>query len=177
MASENSIYRKIQIVLDIAVSAKVASIGDLQAEIRDRRPPNFITKKYDSQRDIPVTDVSDRSIRRTVGFCYLLGLLSSDGSLTEAGRQAVRRTLFNGIVAGQVRSYLIKGGINLFELNKIILNNLQCNPPVLPTCRELWGATTSQIHYPVFLRMMTLLAQCGAAHSSQKKIYLHITPD
>ena len=174
MPGENSLYRKIQIVLDVAVSIEVSSLNNLKEEIKSRRPPNFLTKKYDHKINTFVTDVSERSIRRTTNFCYRLGLVEADGGLTEIGRKALHKKHFEGIVSAQIRSFLKRAGVNLLELNQIIQNHLKADPPVLPTCKEIWVATGNQISYPTFSRLLTLLAQCGGAHSSQRKIYLHI---
>jgi hypothetical protein len=100
--------------------------------------------------------------------------VGADGGLTEIGRKALHKKQFDGLVAGQIRSFLKKAGVNLMELNQIIQNHLKADPPVLPTCKEIWVATANQVSYPTFSRMLTLLAQCGGAHSSQKKIYLNI---
>jgi len=175
--AENSLYRKIQVLLEVAISVKVSSLKDLQKEVKSRRPPNFLTKKYDIKIDSFVTDVSERSIMRTTNFCFRLGLVGADGSLTEIGRKALNKKQFNGIVAHQIRTFLTKQKFNLSDLNKIIHRYLKADPPLLPTSKEIWIATGNQIGYPTFSRMLTLLAQCGGAHSSQKKIYLQILPD
>jgi hypothetical protein len=120
LPGENSFYRKIQVVLDVAVSVDVSSLTDLQEEIKSRRPPNFLTKKFDPKIDDFVPDVSERSIRRTANFCYRLGLVGADGGLTEIGRKALHKKQFDGLVAGQIRSFLKKAGVNLMELNQIM---------------------------------------------------------
>jgi len=158
----------------VAVSVDVATLQDLREEIKARRPPNFLTRKYDRKKDALIADISDRSIRRTVNTCYRLGLLGFDGALTETGRKALQKKHFEGIVATQIRSFLKRAGVNLMELNQIIQNHLKANPVVLPTCKEIWVTVGNQVSYPTFSRLLTLLAQCGGAHSSQKKIYLNI---
>jgi hypothetical protein len=174
MPSESSVYRKIQVVLDIAKSVKVKTTGDLRNEVEGLKPSNFLTRQFDKNRDSFVTDVSDQSVRRIVSFCHLLHLIRDDGSLTEEGRQALRKTQFDKVVAVQVRTFLQREGISLSKINEMISKDLHSNPPVLPTCKELWVTIGNNTKYSVFSRMLTLLAQCGGAKSSQKKIYLHV---
>ena len=176
MPSELSFYRKIQVVLDLAKSVKPNSIDELHEEIKAQGYTNFLTRKYDSERDDFIQFVSDRSIRRTIAFCRTLGLIEPDGSLSKQGRQAVDRTKFDKTAANQIRALLQGSEIDLADLNEIILNKLQSNPPVLPTCKELWAEIETEMSYSRFSRLMTMLVHCGGARSSQAKIYLHIEP-
>ena len=172
MPSQSSIYRKIQVVLDLAKSVKVHTLAELQAEVKGQRPPNFLSRRYDDSKDAFVLDVSDKSIRRTVAFCQLLGLLNQQGSLTKEGRQALRPSEFDTVIAVQIRSYLRREDVDLSSLNSIILEGLQNDTPVIPTCRYLWENSGQRMNYGVFSRILTLLAQCGGAQSSQKRMYL-----
>ena len=174
MPSEKSVYRKIQVVLDTAKSVQVNTLEDLRAEIRARKQPNFLTRQFDREQDTFVPDISDRSIRRTLVVCLLLELIGPDGRLTKEGRQALRILRFDDVVANQIRSFLRREGIIFSNLNKVIIEDLHSNPPVLPTSRELWEAVDADISYSNFSRMLILLAQCGGAKSSQRKIYLRI---
>ncbi len=174
MPSEYSLYRKIQVVLDVAKSVKVDSIDQLGAEIKGRRLPNFLSRRYDREKDVFVTDISDKSIRRAVTLCAVLGLVGHDGTLLAKGRQALQRIRYDRVVAGQVRAFLKGKGVNIHELNRVILESLQSSPPVLPTSKELWTITGSPMSRGMFSKMLTLLAHCGGAKSSQKKIYLHV---
>lgn len=176
MPSELSLYRKIQIVLDVAKSIKSSSLDELRDEIKAQGPTNFLARKYDREKDDFIQLISERSIRRTVTFCLTLGLIEDDGSLSQQGRQAVNKTRFDKIVADQIRALLQRNKIDLGEINRIILDKLQSNPPVLPTCKELWSRIESEMSYSLFSRLMTMLVHCGGAHSSQSKIYLHIVP-
>jgi len=173
MPSENSVYRKMQVVLDIAKSVTVNTLEELRREIKGRKRPNFETDQYDQAQDKFVPRQSDRVIRRTVGLCHVLNLIGSDGHLTKEGRQSLIR--FDNVVANQIRSFLHREGIIFSDLNKVILEDLHSNPPVLPTSRELWETVDADISYSNFSRMLTLLVQCGGAKSSQRKIYLHIS--
>ncbi len=175
MPSENSVYRKMQVVLEIAKSVTVNTLEQLRREIRGSKRPNFETDQYDQAQDTFVPRQSDRVIQRTVGLCFTLELIGSDGRLTKEGRQSLVRARFDNVVASQIRSFLRREGISFSDLNKVILEDLHSNPPVLPTSRELWEAVDADISYSNFSRMLTLLAQCGGAKSSQRKIYLHIS--
>jgi hypothetical protein len=170
------VYRKIQVVLDTAKSVKVSTLEELHSEILSRKQPNFLTRRYDRERDTFATDISNRVIRRTLSTCVVLGLIGPDGRLTKEGRQALRSVRFDSVVANQVRSFLRREGIIFSDINKVILEDLHSNPPVLPTSRELWETVDADISYSNFSRMLTLLVQCGGAESSQRKIYLHISP-
>ena len=162
--------------LDVAKSVKVSSIEGLRSEISALGTPTFMTWRYNRKRDEFAEETSDEVIRRTVNLCLLLDLLSSDGCLTNQGRQALRRARFDQVVAGQVRALLRGQGVELGTLNDIILKSLHSKPPVLPTCKGIWTATGSSMKYGAFSRMLTLLAYCGGAESSQKKIYLRVDP-
>lgn len=175
MPSENSVYRKIQVVLDIAKSVTVNTLEELRREIKGRKRPNFETDQYDQAHDIFAPRQSDRVIRRTVTLCHVLELIGSDGHLTKEGRQALMKARFDNVVANQIHLFLRREGISFSDLNKVILEDLHSNPPVLPTSRELWETVDADISYSNFSRMLTLLVQCGGAMSSQRKIYLHIS--
>ncbi len=174
MPSENSVYRKIQVVLDVAKSVRVNTLEELRREIRGRKYPNFETLQYDQAQDDSVRRQSDRVIQRTVGICCALSIIGAEGRLTKEGRQALMKARFDNTIASQIRSFLKREGVRLSNLNSIIFEDLQSSPPILPTSRELWTASGSEISCSVFSRMLTLLAQCGGAQSSQKKIYLHV---
>ena len=172
MASDRSLYRKIEVVLDLAKSVSVASVHELRSEILGRKPSLFFSRQYNSATDRFDEDISERVIRKTLSVCRLLGLLDDDGSLTAAGREALRKTRFDAVVAGAVRRFLREREIHLAKLNELIRKRLQTNPPVLPTSVELWQATGMTMARGTFARMLTLLAHCGAADSTQKRIYL-----
>jgi len=174
MPSENSVYRKIQVIIDVAKSVRVNTLKELHMEIKGRKYSNFETWQYDQATDDRVRRQSDRVIRRTMDLCYTLDIIGDDGRLTKEGRQALTKARFDNTIASQIRSFLKREGIRLSNLNSIILEGLQSSPPILPTSRELWTASSSEISCSVFSRMLTLLAQCGGAESSQRKIYLHI---
>lgn len=177
MPSEFSVYRKIQLVLDVANSVEVDTIAELRDEIEGLKPDNFLTRHYDPDRDKFVAGISERSIRHTVDFCQRLHLIDESGGLTKAGRQALNKTQFEKVVATQIRAFLKREGFSFDAFNKIITKNLRRDPPILTTCKELWEEIGDDTSYSVFSRMLSLLAQCGGAQSSQKKIYLHIGED
>jgi hypothetical protein len=174
MATESSLYRKIQVVLDAAKSQKVHSIDELSREIGGLKPDNFLARFYDEDTDTFITGISEESIRRTVNLCHRLSLLRVDGTRTAEGVEASRKTQFDKVMAQQVRLFLKEAGVSLRDLNKVIAKSLRSDPLILTTCRTLWESTDGKVPYSTFSRMMTLLTQCGGAESSQKKVYLHI---
>jgi NTP pyrophosphatase (non-canonical NTP hydrolase) len=174
MPGESSLYRKIQVVLEVAKSVRVETAAELRDEVGGVKPDNFLTRQYDHNKDAFVAKISETSIRRAVDFCQRLGLIEETGELTDAGRQALRKTQFDRVIASQARDYLHHAGISLAKINRTISSNLRSDPPVLSTSRELWLASGSKVNYSIFSRMLTLLSECGGAHSSQKKIYLHV---
>jgi len=175
MPSEFSLYRKIQVILDIAKASDIASWNELSGEIISERPPNFLTKQYDKRRDAMLPDISTRSVTRAVNACRALQLIYDSGSLTDAGRRALRSSLFNRVISEQVHRYLEQFGIRVANLNNIIEKSLRSDPLVMPTSAELWQRSGSRISLLRFSQMLTLLVQCGSADSSQRKIYLHFT--
>lgn len=174
MPSERSVYSKIQVVLDVAKSVKLETMTQLIEAVRGLKADNFLTRHYDTDEDSYVIGISERSIQRTIDLCRKLTLIGDDGRLTEAGRQASRKTQFDNAVASQIRAYFDREHISLSDVNRFIMKNLHANPPVLSTTREIWNEKGKDTHYSTFARMLSLLAQCGGANTSQKKIYLHI---
>ena len=174
MPGESSLYRKIQVVLDLAKAVKVNSLVEFHLQIRDSGMQNFLSRRYDKKTDTFVIDISEKSIRHTVKLCSLLGLLTEDGSLSPTGRHALQAARYDQVIAVRIRQCLKREGVALQDLNDTIMRYLQGSPTVLPTCKQLWLAAGNSMSYSVFSKMLTLLAQCGGAQSSQKKIYLRI---
>ena len=177
MVSDRSLYRKIGVVLDIAKSASVASMDELRSEIQGRKPSLFFSRHYNRIKDKFDEDISERVIRKTLNTCRILGLLSEDGTLTAAGREASRKTRFDSVIAVLVRKFLREKEIKFDKLNDAIKRRLQANPPVLPTSEELWNSVGTAMSKGLFARMLTLLAHCGAAHSAQRRVYLRFEMD
>jgi hypothetical protein len=46
------------------------------------------------------------------------------------------------------------------------------DPVIMPTAVELWEHASGDIPLLLFSQLLTLLAQCGGAESSQRKVYL-----
>lgn len=174
MPSERSLYRKIQVVLDIVKAWDVSDVDDLTDEISARRLPVFFSRTYNQETDTFVQDVSRKVIIRTIGLCQLLELISERGGLTRLGREALRSTRFDAIIAGQARKVLRGGGVDFVRMNLAIRRRLQGDPPTLPTCATLWDDLKPEIRYVIFSRMMSLLVQAGGAWSSQRKIFLRV---
>jgi hypothetical protein len=172
MPSDRSLYRKIEVALDIAKSVSVASMDELQSEIHGRKPSLFFSLQYNRTKDEFSEHISDRVIHKTLNMCRLLGLLADNGTLTPAGREALRKPRFPTVIAQMVRQFLRARDINFSKLNELIRKHLQATPPVLPTSEELWKASGTTISKGTFARMLTLLANCGAAQSAQRRIYL-----
>jgi len=177
MANDLSLYRKMQVVLEIAKSQKVNSLDELILEIKGLQPDNFLTRSYDEKTDSYLTGISYKSIRKTVYLCQQLSLLNHSGKRTDEGVEASRKTQFDRIVARQVRSFLKTAGISLRDLNKTIMKSLRTDPPILSTSKTLWLGTDGQVSYSTFSKMLTLLTQCGGAESSQKKVFIQFKSD
>jgi len=177
MTSDRSLYHKIKVVLDVAKSVSVSSIVELRAEIHGQKPSLFFSKRYNPVTDHFDEDISEQIIRKTLNVCRLLGLLGEDGRLTSSGHEALRKTRFDAVISELVHKLFAERNINLHKLNEIIRKNLQADPPILPTSKELWQVTGTSMSKGTFARMLTLLTHCGAAHSSQKRIYLRFVVD
>ena len=173
MASERSLYRKIQIVLDVTKSVSASNLDELREKISGQELPVFVSEQYDEEEDRFVPRVSARIIRKTIGSCRLLGLIGEDGRLTPLGREASRRRQFDAVLSQQIRAFLGNRDVSFKALNDLIHKRLQANPPLLPTSEELWHAIKTEIPRGTFTRMLTLLAHCGGAESAQRRIYLH----
>lgn len=172
MASQFSTYSKIQAVIDIAKAVSVDSIGALQKEVASQAPPNFLVRKYDRERDTFRPAISERAVRKAVRLCLLLGLIDEHGSLSKGGRDALRSSKFDDVVAASVRAYLRSNGVEFAKLNTMIVEQLHRTPPNLTTSEALWNLSKPSLAYPVFATLLSLLSQCGRADSSQSKIYL-----
>jgi hypothetical protein len=177
MPSEYSLYRKIQVALDIAKSVQISAWSQLKEKIASEAPPNFMTTQYDVKRDAMVQQLSERSIRRTVNICRALHLIDDSGDLTSTGRKSLRHASFNKILAEAVREFLEGRNVNISNLNEIIQKSLRARPVVMPTAIQLWEASRTEMPLLLFSQMLTLLSQCGGADSSQRKIYLEFTRD
>jgi len=161
-----------QTVIEGAKSVKVSSIQELCQEIKDRAPTMFNTSRYDPEQDTFVADISMRAIKRAVGFCQVLDLLTDEGTLTVIGREATRKSRFNAVIGDQVRLMLGRNGLKLAAINSVIRNKLHADPPVLPTSGVLWDELQPSMSLGTFSKMLTLLIHCDCGQSSQKKIYL-----
>lgn len=172
MPSQFSTYAKIQAVIDVAKSVSVDSLGSLQQEIVAQALPNFLVRRYDSERDTMGTAISERAVRKAARLCFLLGLLDEKGRLSKQGRDALRSTKFDQVVAECTRSYLQSRGVEFGRLNKLIAEELHRTPPRMTTSEHLWTLSQLEVPYPLFATLVSLLSQCGEADSSQTKIYL-----
>jgi len=174
MASEKSLHRKIQLILENAASSSADNISELAAEIEGKKLPNFNTLQYDKKKDEFLWRQSGRVIRRAVRMCVRLGLLDDRGQLTKNGRLACRKTQFDSALAESIRGILVRDGVAMQSLNNAIAEGLKSDPPILPTAKALWEALGSEMRAGDFSRLLTLLSHCGAAESSQAKVYLRI---
>jgi hypothetical protein len=175
MASLNSVYSKIQVVLDTAKGAETSSWKELQTKIKTLRSPGFMTRQYDKEHDSIVYDVSVRGINRALKLCIKLRLIAENGSLTEAGRRAVRHSLFEKVLSEQIHSYLENNGIKVSVLNNILAKSLHSDPMIMPTSAELWQRVNSKLPLLAFSQLLTLYAQCGHAETFQKKLFLRFS--
>lgn len=175
MASERSLYRKIQLVLDVAKSVNVESMHGLTTEIESRELPSFNTLQYDRESDTFVPQQSVKTIRRVLQLCRRLDLLTDNGHLSTQGRVTLRRAKFDAALTLQVHQVLQQHGVDLNEVNAVIRAKLKADPPILPTAAELWDAIgPEELGQAEFSRLLTLLVNCGAASSSQRRIFLRI---
>ena len=177
MPSERSLFRKIQEVLETVKAEDVDSVDELRDKLAKRHDKMFKTRQYNPEKDTISLRPSVRVIRNTVRMCYLIGLISNEGRLTDAGRQALDRTRFESVIRYQVRGFLKAQGVGLAQMNRAIAESLQARPVVLPTSAALWQAAGSQVPKGIFTRLLTLLSHAGGAESTQRKIYLHIAAE
>jgi len=173
MPGERSLYRKIQVVLEIAKSAQVKTVEELRALIRLRRPSIFYSRRYDQAKDTFVDDISDRVIARAVSVGETLGLLSEHGSLTSDGRDALRKTQYEKVISRLVRAFLARSGVDLRQLNSVVRQSLRADPPILPTGEELWTRSGTELSYSKFSMLLLLLVHSNEASCSQRKVFLH----
>lgn len=176
MPSEKSLYHKVQLILQHAASSEAANLDQLSSEIQARRLPNFNTLQYDEKRDTFLWRQSARVVKRTVGFCRRLDLIDDNAHLTRDGRQALRKTLFDTVLSRKIRDILDRA-VGIDKVNQVIQECLHRNPPELPTANRLRSALAPDMVGAEFARLLTLLSHCGAAESSQAKLYLRIAPD
>lgn len=174
MASEKSLYRKIQETLETCKAVHVSSLQELREAIESRQHHVFQTLQYDANKDAYKPGISSRVIRQTVQMCLLLGLIERDGTLTAAGRDALRKNRFDDVIGIAILAFLKEQGVKTPTLNQTIAKGLESRPPVLPTAAELWRAVDNKVPRGRFTRLLTLLSHCGHARASQKKVYLQI---
>jgi hypothetical protein len=177
MPTERSLYRKIQEILDTAKAEHVESLEDLRGKLDKRQDQMFKTYQYDPEKDAMRLLPSPRVIRNAVRICCLIGMISNEGHLTDAGRQALQRKRFASVIASQVRQFLRQHGLDLAQMNRAISDGLEARPMILPTSIALWEATGSKLPKGIFTRLLTLLGHAGGAESVQRKIYLHIATE
>jgi hypothetical protein len=175
MPSERSLYRKIQLALDVAKSVTIDSLKELATEIESGELPSFNTLQYDRERDEFIPRQSTTSIRRVLRLCLRLNLLDDDGRLTANGRSALRKAKFDSVLSSQVVRDLEQNGVNLGKINALIRSKLKADPPILPTAAELWESIQPELTPSDFSGLLTLLVNCGAAESSQRRIFLRIS--
>lgn len=177
MPTERSLYRKIQEVLETAKAAHIESLEDLRDRLEKRQDKMFKTQQYNPEKDAMRLLPSHRVIRGTVRICCLIDVISTEGRLTDAGRQALQRKCFGSVIVSQVRHFLKQQGLDLTQMNRAISECLQARPVVLPTSTALWQATGSKVPKGVFTKLLTLLGHAGGAQTAQRKIYVHIATE
>ena len=84
------------------------------------------------------------------------------------------RGRLEAVIAERIRLALKDGEVDLGKVNKAIRQLLRSDPPNLPTASELWSECGGQLSQADFSFLLGLLAQCGGAVTSRKKIYLSI---
>lgn len=174
MPSERSLYRKIQVILEVARTARVATVKELRVQVADQNISTFFSRQYDGEKDEFVWRMSTRAVQGAVSLCVSLTLIDLSGHLTDSGRDALRRTRFDEVIAVRVRAFLKAEGVDFFELDRVVKRSLRADPVVLPTARVLWDEGQLRLGYGIFSKMLTLLANCGAVESTQRKVFLKL---
>ena len=172
MIGEHALYRKIQVVLDIAKKGKTSSIQDLSDKVFSNNLINFIYKHFDKDTEEEVSRQSIPSIKKTISVCIDLGLIHENGHLTTSGIKAVNPNYFNDVLSKQIIKFLEEYDVTVNKIEKQVKIMLHSSHPILPTAKALWESLTPDISLNTFSIMFTLLAHCERLVAFRKKIYL-----
>ena len=176
MAGAQTMYRKIQIILDYAKKGKYRDKESLLEYISKRSPTNFTYFYRDRKTDKIVSRLSMKSIDHAVNLCIELKLISNKNfSLTKAGVSATNPERFPIILGRRVKELLSKKGIMIDTILETIIKILKESKPKPPTAMEIWKNlkyTEGEIDLKTFNRLTNLLGQCKVLLMTQKRIYL-----
>ena len=174
MPSDRSSYNKLQVLLDTARSYSVKTVDELIHHLEAKRHPAFMSRQYKPATDSFAFDVSKPTIKRVIRISQYLDLITVDGTLTADGKQSVGKGKFPLIVQRKLHNKLQSEGVDVTDLNKLIIKCLRGDPVTLPTARTLWQELGGKISYSKFSLILSLLAQSGGAVSTQRKLYLRV---
>lgn len=172
MASERSLFRKLEVLISLASAEEVGGVRELGAAIERHSPDIFYSRRYDSNSEEFVWEFSRNVLRRAIKFARTLDLIDSGGALTETGRLALRRDRYAEVIRGRVRRTLEKSGFEFARANEVIRSLLSCDPPQLPTSEVLREELGIGLGKGKFSTLLTLLGHAGGANFSQRKMYL-----
>jgi hypothetical protein len=177
MPGERTLYRKMQVALEVCASARCTSVEAVIAEIMRKDPINFRYSKLraDGSRGL---DCSEVSVTRAVNLCVMLGLIAHSGRLTRDGVSATDHSRFGRIVGSRVTAFLEGQGMGTVALHSAIRRLLARSDPVLPTADSLWLALGQPEGVPADLlrSLLYLLGIAGLLVASQRRIYLPRQP-
>jgi hypothetical protein len=172
MIGEHALYRKIQIVIDIAKKGRTSSVADLSTEIFSKNLINFIYKYLDKETEEEVTRQSLPSINKAIKVCLEFGLISENGHLTSQGIKATDPDNFNAVLSAQIVKFLKSRNVTIQDIEKRINDMFHSSPPVLPTAKALWESLNPSIDFNFFSLTFTLLANCKKIVAVQNKVYV-----
>lgn len=173
MIGERSIYRKVQVVLDVAKTGKTKSLNELEENIVSINPINFSYTIMDKKRGKRVPHCSTDSVRKTVSLCIDLELINEKGKLTDIGINLLDQDKFEKVLSKQVLIFFKNTGITLEKMSETIkADMLQSNPVILPTSEAIWNALDQPVPLERFSVLLTLLGQCNTITTSRRKLFL-----
>ncbi len=173
VASERSLYSKLDLVLGTALSSEPETLSQLSDSVLAQGHSAFVTRRYDADEDDYVWKPSRPSVVRVVGMARRLGLVDDSGQLTDAGNSAhSTESSFRREIADAVAGRLGESGTSLASLNRLATELLRRSPPEMPTAAAFFEELEPSIGRAEFGRLLTLLADAEAALIAQRRIYL-----
>jgi len=174
MASERSLYRKIQVVLDEIRKSRPENLDLLAERIHERSPINFTYYNTRIKGQTAVEVCKSKTIRRTIDICVDLELISPDVELTPAGRKALNLADYDNVLRQNLKLAFKKQGIIIEKIESTILDILKdASPDKIPTWQSISDAMQIEARNKrKFHDHITLLGMCKGISFSQKKIYL-----
>lgn len=180
VVAKTSDYSRIQALLELAATRRVASAEELVQSVVRRSPPNFVFHRWDHVKGEVVGYCSEASVRKTLGLASDLGLVDSElGSLTSDGAEASDPDRFSTVVRKRVQVYLSRYGCPVNAISDACLQMLKRKSVVLPTSHELYVELCVprgiNIDPPRFKTLLRLLAECDGLRISRRHIFLPVS--